>query len=274
MDSHVIERARGHQAVIDRFIAVCRTDARIVAATLYGSHATGTADAHSDLDLGLIITDEDYAEFTAGREAFIRLLGEPLFVEDFGSSVAVLFILSDGAEVELSIGREGWLGHDHGGPYRVLLDKKGILAGAEFPRHAPSEQEQMEALRQQICWFWHDLSHFTTALARGHLWWACGQLEVLRRCCVNLARLHHDFADPDIGHDPYFKIELALPPEQLSPLETTFCPMESDALFAAAMAAVEFYRRVAPPLVQAHGIAYPAELDRLMVARLEQGREG
>ncbi len=270
MDTHEVQRSHDPQAIIDRFVTACGADARIVAATLYGSHARGAADEHSDLDLGLITTDEDFEAFVAGRDDFIRRLGDPLFIEDFGSSVGVYFILSDGAEVELALGRASEFKHDHGGPYIVLLDKKELLEGAIFPRRQPEESQQVKVLRQQVFWFWHDLSHFTTAMARGQLWWACGQLEVLRHICVNLVRLRHNFADPDVGNDPYFKIENAIPVEQLALLETTFCPMEEAPLLQAAHVIVDFYREVALPLAQAHGIDYPAELDHLIVARLEK----
>src|SRR2546427_11631970 len=174
-----------HQVVIIRFIAVCQADERIVAATLYGSYARGAADAYSCLDLGLLTIDEAYEDFCAGREAFIRLLGEPLFLEDFDLPNMVFFIFPDGTEVELSLGRESQFNHNHDGPYRVLLDKKNILAGAVFPRHQPTQTEQGETLRRLVYWFWHDLSHFIAALGRGQLWWAYGQLEELRRYCVN-----------------------------------------------------------------------------------------
>jgi predicted nucleotidyltransferase len=259
-----------HRLVISRFVAACQADERIVAATLYGSYARGAADAHSDLDLGLITTDEAYQDFCAGREAFIRLLGEPLFLEDFGSTVAVFFILSNGAECELSLGRESQFNHDHGGPYQVLLDKKNILAGAAFPRTLPAQAEQIETLRTLVYVFWHDLSHFITALGRGQLWWASGQLEVLRRICVNLARLRHDFSDPDVGEDPYFKVEQALPVEQLSPLQTTFCAQEPMAMLQAAEVMLRFFQELAPPLAQTHGIVYPTELDQMMSHRLKQ----
>src|SRR5215468_11607178 len=91
-----------HQVVINRFVAACQTDERVVAATLYGSCARGAADAYSDLDLGLLTTDEAYEDFLAGRAAFVRTLGEPVFLEDFDLSNIVFFILSDGTEVELS----------------------------------------------------------------------------------------------------------------------------------------------------------------------------
>ncbi|HEX6383969.1 MAG TPA: nucleotidyltransferase domain-containing protein [Anaerolineae bacterium] len=46
-----------HQIVIDRFVASCRADERVVAAFLGGSYARGAADEYSDLDLYLITTD-------------------------------------------------------------------------------------------------------------------------------------------------------------------------------------------------------------------------
>ena len=49
-----------HKAVLDRFVTTCRMDPRIVAAFLGGSYAHGKADAYSDLDLFLIVTDEAY----------------------------------------------------------------------------------------------------------------------------------------------------------------------------------------------------------------------
>src|SRR6266498_3720506 len=265
MDSQAIQLPRqNHQAVLNGFVAACQADERVVAATLYGSYARGAADAYSDLDLGLITTDEAYEDFVAGREAFLRLLGEPVFLEDFDLPNIVFFIFPDGTEVELSLGRESQFNHNHGGPYRVLLDKKNILAGAVFPRDEPTQAEQIERLRRLVYWFWHDLSHFTTAMGRGQLWWAHGQLEALRRYCVNLARLRQNFSDPDVGAEGYFKLEQALPVEQLSALQATYCRLEQDAMLQAALVIVRFYQELAPLLARTHGIPYPAELDRVM----------
>src|SRR5437763_1991660 len=75
------------------------------------------------------------------------------------------------------------------GAYRPLIDKRGLLAGATFPRHAADPAEQREALRRLTAWFWHDLSHCLVALGRGQLWWAYGQLTLLQRMCVDLTRL-------------------------------------------------------------------------------------
>src|SRR5712692_1711009 len=129
MDAQGIQQPQNHQAVMNRFVAACQADERVVAAFLGGSYARGAVDAYSDLDLYLITTDEGYDDFFAGREAFFQLLGEPLFLEDnhdYGFDL-VLFIFADGTEGELGLGRESRFTHIHGGPYRVLLDKKAIL---------------------------------------------------------------------------------------------------------------------------------------------------
>jgi hypothetical protein len=198
-------------------------------------------------------------------------LGEPLFIENFDIPSIVFFILADGTEGELSMERA----RDFIAPYghwRPLLDKAGILAEVR-PRSQPAPEEQLETLRQQITWFWHDLSHFITAIARGQLWWAAGQLEILRRICVNLARLRHNMVDEEVGDDPNFKLDKALPAGALAPLRPTFVPLERAALFDAAQTIIGYFREAAIPLAAEHGLRYPAELERLMLERLERARD-
>jgi hypothetical protein len=49
MDSQILYFAPDQQAFMDRFVAMCQADARVVAAFLGGSYAKGTADAYSEL---------------------------------------------------------------------------------------------------------------------------------------------------------------------------------------------------------------------------------
>src|ERR1700730_9851123 len=270
MDSQELQQPQNHQVIMNRFVAAGLADERVVAAFLGGSYAKGTADVYSDLDFGLITTDEAYDDFTASREAFIRRLGEPVFLEDYhgGGASFGFFIFSDGTEGELALGRESHFTHIHVGPYRVLLDKKGLLAGAVFSGHEPAQAEQIETLRRLINWFWHDLlHHFITPMARGQLWSAYGALEDLRLTCVNLARLRQNFQAAAEGYE---KVEQALAFERLSPLQDTFCPLEQSAMLQAALVIVRFYQELAPPLAQAHGITYPTDLERVIYNRLEQ----
>src|SRR5215210_3540370 len=115
-----------YQDVVDRFIAACQADERIVAAFLGGSW----------------------------------------FLEDFGAPHGYFVFFSNGADCEIWFGRESKFHNIHGGPYRVLLDKKGILAGEVFPIHVADPAKQTEILRQQLDWFWHELSHFIKAMGR------------------------------------------------------------------------------------------------------------
>lgn len=257
------------KAILDRFVAACRADERVAAALLVGSYTRGAADAHSDLDLFLITDDAAYDDFTAGRDDFVRALGEPLFREDFDLPDIVFLIFPDGAEVEIHFAPAARLGAILDEPHWSLLDKRGLLAAPPAPYAAAGTSQSTDALRRQIAWFWHDLSHFINAVARGQLWWAAGQLEVLRRITVNLLRLRHNLNDPDVGSDPWFKIDTALPAGDLAPLQETYAPVEREAMLAAARVLVDLYRALAAPLAETHGLAYPAELDRLMTARLE-----
>jgi predicted nucleotidyltransferase len=258
---------RDHDLVVSRFVDSCSADDRIVAAFLCGSHARGEADEYSDLDLGVITRDDALENVMAERAAFVGQLGEPVFVEDFGLERIAFFILADGTECELVFGREGALEELDVGPFVTLVDKRGILDGAEFPLPQPDPNEQREQLRQVLNWFWHDLSHFMAALGRGELWWASGQLDALRRYCVNLLRIEHGV---EAQEEAYEKLEKAVPVSELAALQATFCTMERDAILRATFDVVSFFREHAPQVAGAYGSEYPAELERMMCDRLDE----
>lgn len=267
-DDHVrTSKEHEHGGAIARFVDACAADERIVAAFLAGSYATGSADAFSDLDLGVITTDAAFADVLAGRRTLVSRLGEPLFLDHFDRDRNVFFILADGTEGEIFFGREGALDEIDVGPFEPLLDDRGILADAAFPYSPPDPDEQRERLRQIVNWFWHEVSHFIAGLGRGDLWWAYGQLEALRGHCVNLMRIRHG---ADAQDEPYEKLAKAVAVSELAPLRTTFPPMEAQAMLDAAREIVRFFREHAPAVARAHGTDYPAALARLMSEHLDQ----
>ena len=261
-----------HQMIMDRFVKTCEADERIVAVLLVGSYIKGEPDEHSDLDLYIITTEETHDDFVSKRGLFVELLSEPLFAEDFDIPNIVFLIFPDGLEVEIHYVSETRANHVFNEPFKVLVDKKNIMAGIVPEKQEPDQAKQTEKLRRLIYWFWHDFSHFVTAMGRNQLWWAHGQLDVLRSMCVGLARLKNDFSDPDVDEEVYFKIEKAMPVEMLSPLQGTFCPMEKEAMQKAGFVLIQFYKEHARSLAQAHGIAYPEELERVMIERLSKLR--
>jgi predicted nucleotidyltransferase len=273
MDLQGVQLRPNHQAFVDRFVEACLADDRIIAAFLGGSYAKGYADAYSDVDLCVITADDAFEEFLNERESFLRSLGDLVFLEDFGTPNTAFYIFADDTEGELNFGSESRLDQIHSGPFKILLDKQDILSEAIFPPFEPHDSEQIQKLRGQIYGFWHELSHFITAMGRNQFWWACGQLEALRSKCVNLARLKHNFLDPDIGEEAYFKIENVMPVEQLAALRETFCPMEKGAMLNAVLAIVHFYQEFAPSLAHAHGLKYPQGLEQVMMDQLRKLEE-
>ena len=270
MDVQDVGLSSQHQRILDRFLAACQADERIVAAFLVGSNAKGKADEHSDLDLYLVTTDAAFDDFVATRESFARLLGEPLFMEDFGHPNILFLIFADGSEVEIYYTSENQSGGFFNAPYKVLMDKKHSSERIALSESEVDQAQQTEKLRRLVYWFWHNFSHFVTALGRDQLWWARGQLEELRAACVGLARLRNNFSDTEVEEEVYFKIENAMPVEQLAPLRETFCPMEKEAMLKAAFIILNYYRELAGPLAHEHGIIYPEKLEQLIVERLDE----
>ena len=252
--------------MIDRFVSACGADDRIVAAFLHGSHARDAADAFSDVDLAVVATDAARDDVWGDRIELINRMGRPLFVEDFGSDVTCFFVLEDGTEGELSVGREGAFREIHAGPFRPLLDERGILADATFPPHEVDPAEQREAVRRLLFWFWHELQHLTAALGRGQLWWAMGQLESMRGMCVNLARATHGLPVED---EPYWKLDLEPAVEDLPALRSTFVPMEREEMLRAAREIVTFFRERAPKVGRTLGVDYPGTLAGMLSDRFD-----
>ena len=60
MDEQELQQPLHHQIITKRFVEACQVSQRVIAAFIGGSYARGKNDAYSDLDFGLIITDETY----------------------------------------------------------------------------------------------------------------------------------------------------------------------------------------------------------------------
>jgi predicted nucleotidyltransferase len=265
-----------HRAFVDRFLQACRSDDRVLVACLIGSYAKGKADSYSDIDLMVITTDSAFDEFYRQRESFLRSLGNLVFLEDWGIPDIAFHVFADGTEGELYFGSEGQLSRLYDAPFHTLLDKSNILTGVTYAssRKVLDVQKQTEKLSQIIDGFWHEMSHFITAMGRGQLWWAQGQLEVLRSICVNLARLQNDFSDTGAGEEPYFKIENSMSVEKLAPLQKTFCTMERYALLQSVQVILSFYEEIARSLAETHSISYPEGLENVMRVRLKNLQDG
>lgn len=261
------------QKTVELFRALCKANPRIVAAFVGGSLATGTADEYSDLDLYLITADEEYAGFFAGREAFMRQLGEPVFLEDFhgfGFDM-VLFIFENGVKGELGLAKASHFLHIHGGPYRVLVDKIGLLKGVTFPIERVPVEEQRRNLEKSLRAFWRHLYLLTGALGRHRLLTAAEYFANMRRHLLRACRLSVDFADEG-DHPPPGKV---LSESLMVAYSRTFFHLEREVMIAAAREAVRLFQQVSKPLARAQGVRYPEPLEQVVLTRFEMmSKEG
>jgi hypothetical protein len=230
---------------------------------LYGSYAAGTADEFSDLDLGVVTRDDRQDEVIGDREALIRAMGEPLFVDDFGDPANVHAILADGQVLELMFSSASELEIE--GPYRVRLDKAGLEPKPKAGEAPVSAQE----VQHLVYGFWHDVEHVATALGRGQPLWAHGGLEQLRGTCMKLARLRA--GAPREDDEPYWKVDGALDEPMRAALLATIVPPDPEVMRDAALALVRLYQSLAEPMSAQFGFAYPTELDALVTDRLRGG---
>jgi hypothetical protein len=105
-------------------------------------------------------------------------------------------------------------------------------------------------------------------VGRSQLWWAQGELEILRGYCVSLARLENDFNNRDSINEPFFKVDKVVPDEQLSPIAQTYGPIERNLLLQSALILFHYYKKLAVQLAQRHGLQYPAALEQVVMSKL------
>jgi hypothetical protein len=253
-DSAAIERAPEPQrSALQAFVSAARDDDRIVAAFIGGSFASGSWDAHSDLDLYVVVEDDAYDAFLADRRDFVGRLGTLLLSEDFNGFGfdMVIFLTDAGAEGELGIGRRSGFAEMHGGPFIAVKDAGAVLPAA-FPMDGPTDEQRAASMRRTVAWFWRQLALFATAAARGRTWSSFTYLDAARREAFDLAWL---VERPDRWPDGYEKAELHLEVATLEELARTVTPLDLDAMRVAARVLARFVTDRAPEEVAMRDLA-------------------
>jgi hypothetical protein len=241
------------RSALQAFVSAAREDDRIAAAFIGGSFASGSWDAHSDLDLYVVVEDDAYDTFFTDRRDFVGRLGTLLLAEDFNGFgfEMVIFLTDAGAEGELGIGRRSGFADMHGGPFIAVKDVGGVLPAA-FPMDGPTEDQRAASLRRTVAWFWRQLALFATAAARGRAWSAFMYLDAARREAFNLAWL---LERPEGWPEAYEKAELNLEAATLEALAPTVTALDLDAMRAAAGALADFVSGRAPTEVAVPDLA-------------------
>jgi hypothetical protein len=214
-----------------------------------------------------IVDSEAYDQFLLDHQAFFDKSSEPVLLEHFDGFGfdMYLFILAEGIQGELALARPDHFDHIHGGPYKVLVDKPGLLENVEFPWQRPTESQQTDELRRNLNWFWRDLSLLSVAMGREQLWSALGYLQSMRLRCIHLLRLEKDFRS---WSDGYEKLESAADERELQRLGATFPRVDPQEILRCADNLVSFYCRIAPRLAEEHGVDYPHSAQQVVIREL------
>lgn len=182
------------QAALDRVEAFFRGVSGVVGMYVAGSIATGLADEHSDLDVGVFFADEETRE-RAWAERWDWNLG-PWFHRFDGDHIRphfVIYLLDPGVKVDIPLNTVDYPPTPEGAPYEVLWDDTGDVTRwveaansgrVELPpdwRDAAHEDEQLWG------WFYYSILH----MRRGEYYDLAWDFQTLRNIVETWhARLH------------------------------------------------------------------------------------
>jgi hypothetical protein len=251
---------------IQKFEKLAREDPRVLSAFLGGSLADGTEDDYSDIDIYYILAEQSYSDFPFQMRTRLGEMGPLVFLEqhnNFGFDL-ILFIFQNGVKGELGLGTTKNLKNMHAGPYKVLVDKKGLLEGYVFPFQAPLEGKDLqEYIEKQLRWYWYWYSVFLSAVARGRLWSAFTQLQQMREYAFKLIALAHH---PQ--RIPGQRFEKTVPRNVREGLGKCSLPQyDRQSLIASAEAMTNIMKREIQDLLNASRAEYPATLETTVLEK-------
>ena len=230
------------QDLIDRLRQICREDARLEAAMLYGSFAQGEADLFSDIDTVLFFADASL-ESVDQRAWIAQIAPVALYYHNahgigvaiFESLVRAEFHFYPAEKIPIV---ETWKG---AGRYAslessLLVDKTGRLTRHLQALIAPLEPHDNAAAVRYLCGDWLNWCLYgTNVLARGELARALEILTVIHRILLQMARLSE--GAPERWVSPTRALEQELSPQAYRRYQTCTAPLEGRALWSAYTAA-------------------------------------
>lgn len=185
-------------AVLGRAIELLEADARVEAAVITGSLASGHADRWSDFDLAAVIASgADCGEVAADWEA-MAYREWPVahhYATEFGSTLVRGFLLRNGLLADLAftpIGDfEAWA------PVKIAFDRTGSTKkiAEVWKAWAPTPD-----WRGESAFAAHDVLHACAAANRGRRWQALYFLQRIRTRTLSLASERHGHDSDDLVH--------------------------------------------------------------------------
>ncbi|MCB2224641.1 MAG: aminoglycoside 6-adenylyltransferase [Actinobacteria bacterium] len=266
--------------VLGRIVAWAEAEPSVLALVLTGSRAAlgGRPDEWSDLDVEVICDDPSAL---AADDAWPGTFGEVLVVVPLvagdGDHATRLVIYPEG-EVDFSLcgrdridGQAGGLTDLYRRGYRVLHDPGGITEVLPEPdgHHHPVPGPAAAEVERAVSVFWLEMHHLPGYLARGELWAAKFRDGTIKRYLRRMLEWRALLADPgaDVRHIGR-GMRGWVGEEEWAALHGVWGGFDAADAVRAALATIDVFGRVAREVCAAVGVAYPAEVERLVTGRL------
>ena len=257
--------------MVEKFAKLAKSDPRVFSAFLRGSLADGNEDDYSDIDVYYLVDEQSYSDFHSNVRNWLREQGQLVFFDEhsnFGFDL-ILFVYRNGVKGELGLGTKQNMMSLHAGPYRLLLDKKGLLDGVVFPFQGSLKADELHKYTErELGWYWYWYGVFLSATARGRSWSAITQLQQMRDHMFKLLVVAHNpgrFAD---------RVTRWIPDHVLEGIGKTSLPHYNvPSLLAIAEAMTRILEREIQPLLAATHADYPVELKTTILEKKQQSAE-
>jgi hypothetical protein len=235
---------------------------------IQGSVGRGTADKHSDLDLGLVVTDEAWPAFAEEVPPLVHRLGT--VVDDYYQFVPdpenpevfrAWALLPDGIQIDLLLMPSAML-LGSGPDGRTLLDRDGRLVRTDHPMRVPNRVDI--AKWAFLCW--QNLAESVKYLERGRPAAAAEWLNSARQATISCWAAAHGLEYAGYANVAAARLGVNAPwPDGL---EKTYPIPESRAVLAATTALADLQARTDSMLSELLAIP-PRPLATWVVDRLK-----
>ncbi len=257
------------QNIIARLRSRCQADDRVVAALLYGSFATGEADAYSDVDCAIFFDDAALGELD--RRAWTEQVApvQLFFTDDFGHHTAIFDQLVRGELHFLPRSRidsvSGWRGNAFFPALEsaLLVDRTGELASALAPLVGPPPEPALPEVAEGLVHNFVNLMILGgNLLGRGELARALDLLSHVHRKLLHMVRL----VERSTAHwpTPSRRLEQDISPASQARFRACTSRLDADELRSAFAAAW----RWGMELAAAHPVTLPPALLEQVTVRL------
>ena len=268
MQGRIVRRTMLQQeAMIERTRRVCREDARLAAAMMYGSFAQGEGDGFSDIEFILFFRDEEL-EGLDQEEWVSRISPVGLyFVNEYGNGTAIFenlvrgeFHFDRASDIERVVGESmrdaDWLPSLED---TLILDRTGELGPRLREIVGPPPERDTPGQIRFVCYCFVNWFVFGSNLfARGELARSLDLLGIVRDRLLQMVRVLEKSTLHWFNSAKFLETEIS----QTSYARYAACTarLDRDELRQAYLSAWEWGRELMASLAERHGVAPPTAL--------------